>query len=455
MEAKKLSRREFLKVATAGIGGATLLAACAPVVVQQQAETGSAAAVEGEQGEAPQPEVTVLTFGRHWEAAFRPHQEEWDNMFMERHPEIVVKRTYNTWADHNRLVPTWAAAGTLPDIVYVHGSRTAPWANEDILIPIDDFVDNDEEFNVQGIWEESLRLYRWQGKQYCIPYDHGPIILGYNKDIFDAAGYPYPDETWTMDDLLEAAKALTDVDNQQWGWSGNYPNFNPAGNGPTLRPWGGELMNEDETKLLLDTPEAKEALQWWVDLIHVHKVAPTPAESQAFEAGAWQGGQVAMSNVASWNTPTLARFSPFSWDVAPWPEGPAGRGTGSFGSGYGITTASDHPDVGWTYLREYLSVDGMIFMWGNTGRGSPARKDAYDAWMNSEIAPEHAEFFLDALENYAKTDSPFQTLAAAEVLEILGREADLMRNGDTTVDEAVASIIADVQPLLDEAASKL
>ena len=46
----------------------------------------------------------------------------------------------------------------------------------------------DEEFNVDGMWEESVRLYRVDGRIHALPYDHGPIILGYNKDMFDAAG---------------------------------------------------------------------------------------------------------------------------------------------------------------------------------------------------------------------------------------------------------------------------
>ena len=79
-------------------------------------------------------------------------------------------------------VPVWAAAGTLPDIIYVHGSRVAPWTAEGILSSLQAFVDADEEFNVDGIWEEALRLYRVDGELVSIPYDHGPLILGYNKD---------------------------------------------------------------------------------------------------------------------------------------------------------------------------------------------------------------------------------------------------------------------------------
>ena len=35
-------------------------------------------------------------------------------------------------------------------------------------------------------------------RQYGIPYDHGPIIMGYNKDLFDAEGLAYPAEDWTL-----------------------------------------------------------------------------------------------------------------------------------------------------------------------------------------------------------------------------------------------------------------
>lgn len=435
MSSKSMSRREFLKVAAVGIGGATLLAACDPAAFQQ------ATAGQGQQAAAPAPQTTVLTFGHHWEAAFRAHQEEFDNKFMESHPDIVIKRTYNTWADHNNVVPTWAAAGTLPDIIYVHGSRSYPWAAEGIIVSLQEYVDNDKEFNIAGIWEEALKLYRYEGKQVCIPYDHGPIILGYNKDIFDAAGEPYPDETWTMDNLKEVAARLTDADNQQWGWSGNYPSLNPEASGAGLGPWGAWSMNEEQTALTLDTDEAKAALQFWAGLILVDQSAPTPAQAQAIESGPWIGGRVAMAEVASWNTPTLATFASFKWDVAPWPKGPVQQATGSFGSGFSITSNSQHPDESWTYLREYLSTDGMIFLWGNTGRGSPARKDAYESWMNSEIAPEHAEYFLEALDTYARTGPPYQTLAAAELLDIFGRETALIRSGDKTVEEAVATIM--------------
>lgn len=444
MAKSRLTRRSFLQISGGALGMAALAACAAP-----------AAAPGAAGGEAaPAEEKMTLTFGRHWEAAFRPHQDEWDDGYKERHPNVDIEITYNTWSDHNQVVPTWAAAGTMPDIIYVHGRFAFPWNFEGILVSIQDYIDNDEEFNVGGIWEESLRLYRLEGEQYNIPYDHGPRILGYNKNIFDEASYPYPTEDWTMDDLLEAAIALTDPDKPQWGFSGEQPAFGNSATGPMIFPWGAEAFDETETKILLDTDEAHEAIQFWTDMIHVHGVSPSPAQSEAFEQSPWISGMCAMDDVASWETPTLAKFAPFEWDVSPWPSGPGGQSTGSFGSGYGITRDSGVPDAGWDYLREYLSVEGMQFMWGDTGRGSPAREAAYQSWIDSEIAPEHGEYFLDALANYAITDPPYRTLAGAEIQDIMTRQRDLLRNGEATVDEAIATIIDEGTPVLEEAAER-
>ena len=169
---------------------------------------------------------------------------------MERHPDIKINITYNTWADHNNVVPAWAAAGTLPDIIYVHGSRATPWAHEGIIIDIHDIVVADEEFNVDGMWEESVRLYRVNGRIHALPYDHGPIILGYNKDMFDAAGMDYPSEDWTMEDMAAAAVELTDADMPVSGAGMASLNLGNGGSGFFTRRLGRMVhMNDDETAM--------------------------------------------------------------------------------------------------------------------------------------------------------------------------------------------------------------
>jgi multiple sugar transport system substrate-binding protein len=390
----------------------------------------------------------TLNVAHAWETAFMPHQEEWDKLFMGKNSDILIKNINNTWGDHQTIVPTWAAAGQLPDILYVHGSRTFPWSKEGILISIDAKAKADKEFDVAGIWEEALRLYRYNGELHAIPYDHGPIILGYNKTLFDSAGVSYPTETWTMDDFKEAALKFVKP-GQQWGFCGYYGAIG-LGNEPGgahLGPWGAALFNDKEDGLLLDSEQAKTALNFWFDLMHKDHAISNQAEADSFPGGIWLSGQAAMFGLATWGAPQMHESATFEWDVAPWPKGPAGQRTGSFGSGYGVTRDSKNPDAGWRYLSAYLSKDGMEFMWGKSGRGSPAREAAYQSYLDSPLAPKHGQYFLDALKNYAVTGRPYESATGPQVMDVVNQNATLLTTGDISVDQFIANVVEQTKPI--------
>lgn len=48
------------------------------------------------------------------------------------------------------------------------------------------------------------------GEYYGIPFKQEMWCVYYNKDIFDAAGVPYPSGSWTWDEYVATAKKLTD-----------------------------------------------------------------------------------------------------------------------------------------------------------------------------------------------------------------------------------------------------
>jgi len=393
-------------------------------------------------------EPTTLTLALHWEPSFQPTQEAFDAAFMERHPEIKIEVIYNTWADHNAIVPTWAAAGELPDIVYTHGSRATPWAAGEICANLDSYIETDEDFNVEGIFPVALEQYQYEGNQYALPYDHGVILLGYNKDAFDTAGMAYPDETWTMDNFREAAVALT-IPGQQWGFGGYYNGIPLAGEGAVsfLGPWGGASFNETEDALLFDSEGSRTALNFWYGLM-AEGVIPNQEDVGSMGGGQiMYTGQDAMWAMASWETPAFADLAAFAWDVAPWPEGPEGRVTGAFGSGFCITSQSKNPDAAWLYLSEYLSEEGMIAMWGETGRGSPAREAAYQSWIDSELSPDNAEFYLEALAEYAVNGRPYASVTGPEIIDVINQNQTLLNTGEITVEQFITNVKEQTDPI--------
>ncbi len=55
---------------------------------------------------------------------------------------------------------------------------------------------------------------RYGDSLYGIPASQDCLSLIFNKALFDAQGLAYPDETWTEQDLLQAAELLTYQDVQ-------------------------------------------------------------------------------------------------------------------------------------------------------------------------------------------------------------------------------------------------
>ena len=62
--------------------------------------------------------------------------------------------------------------------------------------------------------ERALQAMRYGDALYGIPASQDCLSLIFNKALFDAQGLAYPDETWTEQDLLDAAELLTYQDVQ-------------------------------------------------------------------------------------------------------------------------------------------------------------------------------------------------------------------------------------------------
>ncbi|MBI3972558.1 MAG: extracellular solute-binding protein [Chloroflexi bacterium] len=131
-----------------------------------------------------------------------------------------------------------------------------------------------------------FEAYRGGGGLFGIPLAFPPVVLAYNRDLFDAAAVPYPDATWTWQRLVEAAKRLTrdldgDGDPVQYGFC-----FSSA-----LNRWlvwlvqnGADLRASGRRRCRFDDPLAHEAVQFAVDLMYRHRVSPVFGHASDYAA---------------------------------------------------------------------------------------------------------------------------------------------------------------------------
>jgi multiple sugar transport system substrate-binding protein len=400
----------------------------------------------------PDPGSKVeISVAHAWDATFMQRQNQFDQLFMQRHPNIVVKAENTPWGDFRQKYLAQAAGNALPDLLYVHFSWAQDFAKTGILTPLDDYIAKEKDFNLDDFSKPSLVSYQRDGKLWVVPYDEGPGNLYYNKELFDKAGIKYPDDSWTLEDLKQTALKLTSGEgaNKIFGL-GSLPTPGDSLMAPSyLFPFGAQYLSEPkEDQVLINKPEAVQAMEWWEEL-RAKGAVPSPAELQNVAWPPFQFGKIAMYHEGSWATPPIRENAKFNWDVAKWPKGPVKQSTFSAGSGYAITRDSKNPDAAWVYLNEYLSTAGQSYMWGLTGRGSPARLSAWPSYLSSKFAPPGAKFIEEAMKTFASHDILDQP-TAPKVTQAAGPIWDLVVAGQLKVKDALDQIATAVEPIIAE-----
>ncbi|GAA5064587.1 multiple sugar transport system substrate-binding protein [Thermocatellispora tengchongensis] len=398
----------------------------------------------------PASKVTI-TVASHWEAAFLPRQEQFDLFFMRRHPTIEVRREVTPFAQFLQKYLAQAAGGSLPDIMYSHYSWVSAFVKQGVFLPLDDYAARQAGFAREDFTAPSLGYFERDGKLYGLPYDCGPKMLFYNKDLFDAAGMAYPTPSWTVEQMLAAAAELTrgKGGGRVFGMAGLPAPV--ADLTPTyLLAYGGRYLDATETACLIDQPGAVNALRPWFDLLHRYQAVPSAADAEAMKAEPFGIGRAAMGVHGSWTAPSLAATAKFRWAMTDMPSGPEGRFTSAVGSGFAITAGSGARDAAWIYLNELTSSAGQIFMWGSTGRGSPSRTSAWPSYLRSDLAPEGAGLLEKALTGYATNDGVIRQPAGPKVVSAATPTWDRIASGRIGLPEGLRKIRADVTPVLAE-----
>ena len=170
-----------------------------------------------------------------------------------------------------------------PDIVlFSSWYEFAAAVERDLLTPLDDVARGERAFKADDYFPGTLEAVSDQGSLYGLPLAAVPMVLQYDKRLFDAAGLGPPDASWTWSTLLNAAKQLTKPDAEggpQWGLNTLNSNWLPA----LIWQSGGEFTTKDGRRSLLAEPAAIEAIKFYHDLIHVHKVAAgQPTDKSGF-----------------------------------------------------------------------------------------------------------------------------------------------------------------------------
>lgn len=129
-------------------------------------------------------------------------------LYEAEHPNVKINMTCTPSSDYTVKLQTVLGGGGDVDMFGISSPPgLAEYVNKGAVRPLDDLIAaaGTDLSGVQSILD-SIAI---DGKTYGLPYKTSSWFVVYNKDIFDAAGVPYPTGAWTWEEYAEIAAKLT------------------------------------------------------------------------------------------------------------------------------------------------------------------------------------------------------------------------------------------------------
>jgi len=226
-----------------------------------------------------------------------------------------------------------------------------------------------------AFWENS----RYDGKIWAIPFQRSTPVLYWNKEAFAEVGLDpdRPPRTW--DELAEYAALLTKREGGQvtrWGVtiSGGWNDWLFEG---FVRQNGGKLIDFENRSLHLNSPEAVEALEFWVKLTQQMQVAP-PHSTWASTPADFVAGKTAMLYHSTGILTFLKDSATFDFGVAFMP-GKKSYGAAVGGGNFFIfkNIPKERQDAAWTFIR-WMTTAERAAQWSIASGYIATRQSSYE-----------------------------------------------------------------------------
>ncbi|MCG8500025.1 MAG: extracellular solute-binding protein [Firmicutes bacterium] len=336
----------------------------------------------GSTGNDTLQDTSVVISYAFWDEALQPIYRKLADEFEKANPNVKIKLEITVWDEYWPKLEAAAAGGTYPDVFWMNGPNIIRYAEADILMPIDDRVTKDN-VDMTNYPQSLVKLYTVAGEKYAMPLFWDTAALWYNKEIFDDAGIPYPDNTWDFEKLKEVAGQLTDKSKDIYGIAAKMHNQGAYYN--TILQAGGFIISEDRKTSGFDKPETIEGIRVWLDLIN-EGLSPTFQQMTDVKPDElFQTGRIAMIYGGVWMYPVFSRdkYLKDKLGIVVMPKLKQ-RGAVLHGVGCAISSETKNPDEAWAFVK-FLSSKKANDIFAKSGAGLSAYLSSVDLFMLEEM----------------------------------------------------------------------
>ena len=362
--------------------------------------------------------------------------------FHAANPKITVKVTVSDWEPYWDKLQTSIAGGDAPDVFALDGPLFPDYQTRDVLLDLKPFIDRDG-YDLSQLADQAVADFTTPDGQFGLPRDLNVVALYYNKAMFNAAGIPFPDDTWDWAKLTDVAKKLTLRDasgkTTQWGF---YTESTDMENFWSEAVWqnGGDIISADHKTSLVGSDHAAGGIQFLQDLIWKDKVMPDAAITDAL-GDAFEQGQAAMESNGSWLVATH-QAAGLDFGIAPLPKGPTGQATSINPTGAVVYKGTKSPDAAWEFVK-YLASPAAQTKIMDLKASMPANKEVLTGPFATSF--DGAQVLVDAID-YAHIKPSFKGYNKWTT----ALQTELDTNVFTDPNKTAKQALTDVLPQLDE-----
>lgn len=420
-----INRRDFLR-GVALVGGATLVAACAPKA--QTAEPGVEAT---EAPVAPSGEQVTVAW---WNQFSTPMcQELFPRIvsdFEALNPNIKVEFELTGGppggGDYIEVLMARIAAGNPPESITLW-SPPSQFGARGALLGLDDLMASAEKARPGEFYDSPIKSCMWKGKTYGLPASAGDGCIMINKAMFEEAGISTKREDFptTWDGVKELAQKLTKTENGE---------ITVAGYVPWTQAWlkdvwselnGGQIFDAENLQYTFNTDSNIELFNYWLSYLddlyggdyEAFNLLATWGD--VYPGGAFSLGKAAFDMTGTWGC--TDGEVPFEWEVMKFPVGPNGTKsvTGFWPNWWAMPKGVANPNEAFRFT-EYMCTDGWVTWYVEGTMDIPAWKgcppDAYTKLIETQYGTERAKdlhkFFTEYLPDSAEMwTSPIEDFA--------------------------------------------
>jgi multiple sugar transport system substrate-binding protein len=331
---------------------------------------------------------------------------------------------------HHSLIIT---TGNVPDLSEDPGGWVPEFGLQGKLLSLNHYIEADgKKMGFPADWQPlTVSRSTINGEVYGVQLHLTNMLLIYNKDMLSKAGFANPPTTW--DEFLATAKATT---------QGSVYGFALNQDSGYAWPWflqnGAHWYDTQKKVLVMDSPEAIEAMQFQADLIYKHKVAPIPVAAAAYEGPQklFSAKRAAMIVTGPWDIKPITVGSPdINYGIAPALSHKV-QATIAAGGSLMIPKGAKNPDMAWELLKAFTTVEVEVatakettvtmprISWGNNpdiqanpGLAAFSKAFAYSKDSNIELALTGKQTAIQPLYDKMYQDVIYKNTPASDALK--------------------------------------